>query len=116
MCGSSEARLRDVALEGLGEGISPSNRIGGFVDLVKIDCEGAEWDLFKAKDVWQHISSIRMEYHLWRVHTYAEVVEAMHELGFNIVRHVPSGEWGIVWAQRMIQCRAYNHARARPVH
>jgi FkbM family methyltransferase len=37
----------------------------GGADLLKLDCEGAEWDLFETVDVWRRIAAITMEYHLW---------------------------------------------------
>ena len=39
-------------------------RIGGQVDLAKIDCEGGEWDLFNDLATFQKIKHVRMEYHL----------------------------------------------------
>lgn len=74
------------------------DRIGGFVDVAKIDCEGAEWDLFQAPDCWKNISQIRMEYHLWGKRRFTEVVENMDRLGFEITRHDSSGEFGLLWA------------------
>ena len=73
-------------------------RMGGFVDVAKIDCEGAEWNLFQAPDCWNNISQIRMEYHLWGKRSFAEVIENMDRLGFEIIWHDSRGESGILWA------------------
>lgn len=44
-------------------------RMGGTVDLIKIDCERAEWSMFEQAAPWQRIRNIRMEYHLLGSHT-----------------------------------------------
>lgn len=72
-------------------------RLGGYVDLAKVDCEGAEWDLFQDCESWRKIHKLRMEYHLWRQHTFVELTKTLHDLGFSIDKHVPSGEFGLVW-------------------
>jgi FkbM family methyltransferase len=74
-------------------------RIGGTIDLAKIDCEGAEWEMFTDRASWRHIKSVRMEYHLWKRRTYAEVEEAFRGIHFRILHHSPGGEWGTIWAQ-----------------
>src|SRR5262249_39690436 len=48
-------------------------RLGGEADLLKLDCEGAEWLLFEDRPTWQHVRNLSMEYHLWPDHTHAEV-------------------------------------------
>lgn len=73
-------------------------RLGGRIDLAKIDCEGAEWDLFSAPAPWIQIREVRMEYHLWGTRKFAEVEDALLRLGFEIHKHHPSGEWGTIWA------------------
>ena len=40
-------------------------RLGGSVDLLKLDCEGAEWAIFKDTEGWKNIKNVTMEYHLW---------------------------------------------------
>lgn len=78
------------------------DRLGAAVDLAKIDCEGAEWDMFREPSGWQCIRNLRMEYHLWGRHEYREVMGQLAELGFSITHHSPSGEWGTVWARRRV--------------
>lgn len=78
-------------------------RLGGSVDLAKIDCEGAEWELFTCRDEWACIKSLRMEYHLLSKWTYDDVTECIvNQLGFRILRHAPSGQWGTLWAERTV--------------
>lgn len=74
------------------------HRMGGFVDVAKIDCEGAEWQLFEASECWRSISHVRMEYHLPGQRTFSDVIENMERLGFKTIRHVPSGGFGLIWA------------------
>ena len=68
--------------------------LGGAVDLVKLDCEGAEWEIFKCEDAWRNVRFLVMEYHLWakQSSTYADVVEALHKIGFEVTHHAPSPE------------------------
>ena len=75
-------------------------RMGGHIDLAKIDCEGAEWEMFADPGGWVGIRSVRMEYHLWGVRTFGEVAATMDRLGFDIVAHFPEGQWGTIWADR----------------
>lgn len=74
-------------------------RLGGRIDLAKIDCEGAEWELFSDSPAWAGIKNIRMEYHLWGKHVFTDVEQSLRRNGFEIHHHKPAGEWGIVWAR-----------------
>ncbi|NGX28936.1 MAG: hypothetical protein K940chlam1_01125 [Candidatus Anoxychlamydiales bacterium] len=38
-------------------------RIGGYVDLLKLDCEGSEWNILKDKDSLKKVKYLTMEYH-----------------------------------------------------
>jgi hypothetical protein len=89
-----QAGVKQVSLE------EAVRRLGGKVDLAKIDCEGAEWDLFRAELPWQRIKLLRMEYHLWGQHAYAEVAASLTRLNFEITKHVSCGDHGLVWCQR----------------
>ncbi len=75
-------------------------RFGGAVDLLKLDCEGAEWELFQLSDCWKHIRNLRMEYHLFHGETFPQVEEALHNLGFRIIHTEHDAGFGIVWATR----------------
>jgi FkbM family methyltransferase len=80
-------------------------RAGGWIDFVKIDCEGAEWDLFRDTASWKRIGELRMEYHLIDGHTYREVEQTLNELGFDIYLHQPTETWGMVWARNRSPAR-----------
>ena len=67
-------------------------RLGGNCDLLKLDCEGAEWGLFQNKKPWRHVRCLTMEYHSWagpnlRIE---DLIFTLRELGFQITAHEPS--------------------------
>ncbi len=79
-------------------------RIGGKVDLLKLDCEGAEWDILQDRNALGHVSAITMEYHDfgfdgcndYRKHAEKLLVSS----GFDIVRHVAVNQYGHILAVR----------------
>ncbi len=73
-------------------------RLGGHVDLLKLDCEGAEWELFESESDWRRVRDLRMEYHLTNGRCFTDVRRAVESLGFAITRHEPDSRWGILWA------------------
>ena len=73
-------------------------RLGGSVDLVKMDCEGAEWAILKDTDSWDRIKHLSMEYHLWPDHTHDEVLDVVRSLGFLVREHSPSDNFGLLIA------------------
>jgi FkbM family methyltransferase len=77
------------------------DRLGGSVDLLKLDCEGAEWDLFRLGNCWRHIRDVRMEYHLFHGETVEQVEQALRGLGFAVTRCKPDVGFGMVWATRV---------------
>ena len=103
--GESNAASTSPA-ESAGEGVRQVSlgtvveRLGGQVDLAKIDCEGAEWELFTEPAPWARIRHVRMEYHLVGGHTYGDVSAALHGLGFRIGHHRAEGNMGTVFATR----------------
>jgi FkbM family methyltransferase len=75
-------------------------RLGGSVDLVKMDCEGAEWDVFKDKDSWNRVKHLSMEYHLWPDHSHEEVLDVVQSLGFAVREYMPVDNFGLLIASR----------------
>lgn len=76
-------------------------RLGGSVDLAKVDCEGAEWSIFQDQEAWRHIQNLSMEYHLWPDHTHEQVIATLGRLGFSIRRYIPSTQTGLIIASRL---------------
>ncbi len=81
------------------------DRIGGTVDLLKLDCEGGEWELFEHKEIWRHINRLTMEYHLWANPELdvSEMVKMVRSLGFRITHlsEAPELKWGVLHAARV---------------
>lgn len=80
------------------------SRLGDQVDLLKLDCEGCEWPLFKCLRQWHSVERVVMEYHS---STASEVQHQrtpnrLESLGFHIVKHTYTTEvkHGLVWAVR----------------
>jgi FkbM family methyltransferase len=78
-------------------------RLGGRIDLAKIDCEGAEWEMFADPEPWKSIRNLRMEYHLMDRREFSEVHARLCSFDFEIFHHEPSGDWGTVWARRGVR-------------
>ena len=76
----------------------------GIVDLVKLDCEGAEWDILSDPRPWAKVRHLTMEYHLWARPSLTpdDLGHQLRGLGFSRVRIEPdpSGSWGLAWADR----------------
>jgi len=80
------------------------NRIGGKVDLLKLDCEGGEWEILEDIDSWSKVKFVTMEYHLWAKpgSTLSDLTGQLDRLGFICVTVEPSpnGPFGMLSAKR----------------
>jgi len=61
----------------------------GEIDILKLDCEGAEWGILKDIESWKHVKSLTMEYHLWgkpgsRVQ---DIFQLLNEVNFKLIHH-----------------------------
>lgn len=58
----------------------------GNVDLVKLDCEGAEYDIVLNSDpsCWEHVSCVLLEYHPVAGHSWEELAGRFGQLGFAV--------------------------------
>jgi hypothetical protein len=81
-----------------------AERMGGRIDLLKIDCEGAEWEVLECKDSWESVREITMEYHLWaRPGSHiSDLIMLLEARGFVILelRTEPGKTWGLVRAKK----------------
>lgn len=87
-----------IAMVGLDQAIQ---RIGGKLDLLKLDCEGAEWDLFQLAECWEHVRNLRMEYHLFEGQMFSQVEESLRNHGFEVIHSEHDIGFGIVWATKL---------------
>jgi hypothetical protein len=76
-------------------------RLGGSVDLLKLDCEGFEWDILSDAESMRRVKMLTMEYHCWANNSdHAYVRSVLAPLGFEILKQVPSSTFGQVLARR----------------
>ena len=70
------------------------------IDLLKLDCEGAEWDILPASvEILPKIRQICMEFHLDRGWTAEKLGTWLRNHGYEVI-HTP-GVWnGQLWARR----------------
>lgn len=74
-------------------------RAGGMIDLLKMDCEGAEWDILKDCESMRYVRSIRMEYHLDRKQSLNDFKELVAAGDLQIVKLIANGNHGIAWLE-----------------
>lgn len=75
----------------------------GTVDFLKLDCEGAEWDLFEDLTTWKSVRHLAMEYHLWakKGATVDTLRNVLSVIGFNRIYICDDGaQWGLAFATR----------------
>jgi FkbM family methyltransferase len=78
-------------------------RLGGKVDIVKMDIEGGEYAVLAGSDPseWGSVQRVVLEYHDVAGHDFAEVEEFFTAAGMRIVRHEPvTDRLGVVWFSR----------------
>lgn len=68
------------------------SRAGGEISLLKLDCEGAEWDIMES-NAMSFVNAISMEYHLGKSSSlsHEDAVQRVQNLGFAPV-HVSRGK------------------------
>lgn len=69
-------------------------RFGRFnVDIVKMDCEGSEWEILDKVDLWNNIKFITMEYHLGSNNfDHNRIIRALEKIGFKLVSKIENSQ------------------------
>ena len=64
------------------------SRIGD-IDILKLDCEGAEWGLLEDTKNWKQVNSLTMEYHLWgKADAKVEdLFQLLNSINFKLIHH-----------------------------
>lgn len=76
-------------------------RLGGSVDLLKLDCEGAEWEIFDDLEQIQNVGMVRMEYHLTRPdRSLGWMIDRLKSVGFSLLKLQLNQGFGIAWFDR----------------
>jgi len=88
----------DVAVTSIARAI---DRMGGSVDLLKLDCEGFEWDILTDRDSLRRVRWLAMEYHLWaNGGRHDDLSPFLQRLGFDVVQQARDTDFGQVLARR----------------
>jgi len=76
--------------------------IEGRVSLLKMDCEGAEWDILDAltAESVRDIDRLCLEYHLIGGRDWRQLLERVQGWGFVLEKHVSFRETGTAWFER----------------
>ena len=76
-------------------------RLGGAVDLLKLDCEGAEWEMFDDLEPFKAVRMVRMEYHLTRPdRSLGWMIDRLESVGFSLLKLQLNQGFGIAWFDR----------------
>ena len=62
-------------------------RLGGSVDLLKMDCEGAEWEILSDTTSLRKVRYVVMEYHLFDGRTFHDLETLVGNASFDISYH-----------------------------
>ena len=74
---------------------------GAEVDLLKLDCEGSEWEILEETESMSHIMRLTMEYHLDAHQTLSDLMEKLGKSGFRVEFQRADGpNYGRIWASR----------------
>jgi hypothetical protein len=71
----------------------------GTIDILKIDCEGAEWELLEDIELWKNIKAVTMEYHLMGGYDLKILLKLFQKISFRLIHHrVLTSNQGVIVA------------------
>lgn len=75
---------------------------GGRVDVVKMDTEGAEYDIVlpSSPKSWASVQRVAMEYHPVAGHSLAELLAFFDNVGLRVHDRIGTGRIGMLWLER----------------
>jgi FkbM family methyltransferase len=80
---------------------SAIERLGGSVDLLKMDCEGAEWEIFEDMESFRTVGMLRMEYHLTRAdRPLGWMIDRLESVGLRLLKLELNQGFGVAWFDR----------------
>lgn len=61
----------------------------GEIDILKLDCEGAEWGILEDIESWKQVKSLSMEYHLWGKpgSKVEDLFHLLNKVNFKLIHH-----------------------------
>jgi hypothetical protein len=72
------------------------------IDIVKMDCEGSEWEILNKTKIWKNIKFLTMEYHLKKnKYNFNRVTKALGRIGFKLLTKIDKSKksnYGVVLA------------------
>jgi len=86
------------------------DRMGGDIDLLKIDCEGSEWEMFEKGTNWEKVNRIAMEYHNFDRQPHRHIGVELNRLGFKMIDHRfdPNVTFGMAYAINPLKLKCWN--------
>jgi len=94
----TESETGDIPVVSLQTAIK---RMGGAVDLLKLDCEGSEWSILENLEPFAAVRCVRMEYHLVQPgHSTERLCKAFERMGFACSHLAANQGFGLAWFDR----------------
>lgn len=76
---------------------------GKNIDILKLDCEGAEWQILKYSSILKRSKYLYMEYHLNQGQTLKELEDIIRQCGHKLTKISPkdgcNNEFGMLWSE-----------------
>ena len=74
--------------------------------IVKMDCEGSEWEILNKTKIWKNIKFLTMEYHLKTYkHNFNRITKALDKIGFKLLTKIDKSKksnYGVILAYNPI--------------